>query len=234
MDFGGLRILSLESRRAEMMEQLIRRYGGEPFVAPSVQDAPFNQNEEIWRWADRLFRGEFDMLVLMTGVGLTYLRDAVIQRYSQSAFADALRRLTNVSRGPKPVVVLHEMGVRSEIVIPEPDTWKEIVPFIAERPERRITVQEYGRPNPQFLAALEGLGASVTSVAIYRWTLPDDRRPLREAVRGSRSGSATSWCSRRPSNSCICSRLPGRMPAARPKCCRRFARIWPSPPSGPS
>jgi len=67
--------------------------------------------------------------------------------------------------------------------VPEPNTWKEIVEAVAGRPERRIAVQEYGRPNPELNAALERLGATVTTVAIYRWELPDDREPLREAAR---------------------------------------------------
>jgi uroporphyrinogen-III synthase len=183
MDFSGLCVLSLESRRAELMEQLIRRSGGNSFVAPSVQEIPFGNNEEVYGWAERLFAGDFDMMVLMTGVGLRYLRDAVVDRYSQEAFAEALRKLTIVSRGPKPVVVLHELGVKGQITIPEPNTWKEIVPVIAGRLERRITIQEYGRENPEFVAALKELGAQVTPIAIYRWTLPDDLEPLREAVR---------------------------------------------------
>src|SRR6266849_1362639 len=167
MEFGGLRVLSLESRRADVMEQLIRRHGGDPFVAPSVREIPFEQHDEVFRWAERLFAGEFDMAVLMTGVGLAYLRDIVVQGYSQEMFVDALRRLTVVSRGPKPLAVLNELGLTGRIMIPEPNTWKEIVPVIAARPERRITIQEYGRPNPEFCAALEALGAEVTPIAIY-------------------------------------------------------------------
>jgi uroporphyrinogen-III synthase len=183
MDFGGLRVISLESRRGEQMEQLIRRFGGDSFVAPSVQEIPLSQHDEVFAWAERLFAGEFEMMVLMTGVGLTYLRDAVVERYSQDRFAEALRLLTIVSRGPKPVTVLNELGVKSKIVIPEPNTWKEIVPVIAARPERRITIQEYGRQNPDFATALESLGAQVSTIAIYRWMLPDDVEPLREAAR---------------------------------------------------
>ncbi|HEY4365283.1 MAG TPA: uroporphyrinogen-III synthase [Bryobacteraceae bacterium] len=183
MDFGGLRVISLESRRAELMEQLVRRFSGDAFVAPSVQEIPLSRNDEVFAWAERLFAGEFDMMVLMTGVGLTYLRDAVVEKYSQERFAEALRLLTIVSRGPKPVTVLNELGVKSKIVIPEPNTWKEIVPVIEARPERRITIQEYGRHNPEFAAELEKIGANVTTIAVYRWTLPDDVGPLREAVR---------------------------------------------------
>ena len=183
MDFSGLRVLSLESRKAELMEQLIVRCGGKPFVAPSVQEIPYSRNEEVYAWAAKLMAGEFELIVLMTGVGLTYLRDAIVERYSLEAFVDALRKMTIVSRGPKPVAVLHELGLKSTIIIPEPNTWNEIVPAIAARPERRITIQEYGERHPEFVTQLEALGAQVTCVTIYRWTLPDDCGPLREAVR---------------------------------------------------
>lgn len=165
------------------MEQLVLRYGGKPFVAPSVQEIPFSKNDAVFQWSARLLAGEFDLLVLMTGVGLTYLRDALRERYSEEQLVGALRKLTIVSRGPKPVVVLHEMGIKGTIVIPEPNTWKEIVPVIAARTERKIAVQEYGRHNPEFVAALEELGAEVTALEIYRWSLPDNLEPLREAVR---------------------------------------------------
>jgi uroporphyrinogen-III synthase len=182
-DFGGLRVLSLESRRAELMEQLIRRHGGEPFVAPSVKEVPFEQHDEVYSWAERLFAGEFDLLILMTGAGLAFLNDMLAERYSREAVSAALRRITIVSRGPKPVAVLREMGVVPHVIVPEPNSWREIVPILAARPERRITIQEYGRSNTELIAAIESLGAEVCAIAIYRWTLPDDHGPLREAVR---------------------------------------------------
>ena len=182
-DFGGLRVLSLESRRAEVMEQLIRRHGGHPFVAPSVKEMPVERHDEAYGWAERLFAHEFDLLVLMTGAGLTYLRDILAERYPREVFAKALRQVTLVSRGPKPDAVLREMGLAATITVPEPNTWHEIVSAVAARPERRIAVQEYGRANPEFISALEALGAEVTAISIYRWTLPDDLNPLHEAIR---------------------------------------------------
>jgi uroporphyrinogen-III synthase len=182
-DSRGLRVLSLESRRADQMEQLIARHGGQPFVAPSVKEIPFEQHDEVYRWAERLFAGGFDLVVLMTGAGIAFLRDVVAERYPLDRFAEALRRTTIVSRGPKPVAILQELGVPSQIVVPEPNTWREIVPVIAARPERRITIQEYGRANPALVAAIEALGAQVTAISIYRWALPEDLGPLREAVR---------------------------------------------------
>ena len=148
-----------------------------------MKEIPFDQHEEAYAWAERLFAGDFDLIVLMTGVGLMFLRDVLAERYPIERLADALRRITIVCRGPKPVAALHELGVTARVMVPEPNSWREIIPVITVRPERRLTVQEYGRANPQFIEVLKSLGAEVSAISIYRWSLPDDQGPLREAVR---------------------------------------------------
>jgi uroporphyrinogen-III synthase len=183
MPFEGLKILSLESRRAKEMEALIRREGGEPFVAPSVQERSFDDHREALEFIDRLEAGEFDLLVCMTGAGLSFLRDLAAADSSLERLAEGLRRVFIVSRGPKPIPILRELGAKAHIVVPEPNTWKEVVEAIASRPERRIAVQEYGRPNHEMTSVLQSLGARVTPFAIYRWDLPANLEPLRDAAR---------------------------------------------------
>src|SRR5580692_5755299 len=116
MSFGGTQILSLESRRAKEMAQLIRNQQGEPFVAPSMREAPLERNEEAFRFAEKLFAGGFDMVVLLTGVGTRLLNQALATRYPAGRFAEALRGLTVVARGPKPVAALREMNLQPAIV----------------------------------------------------------------------------------------------------------------------
>jgi uroporphyrinogen-III synthase len=183
MPFAGLRVLSLESRRAKEMDALIRREGGDPFVAPSVQERALAGHGEAIQFVERLEAGDFDMVICMTGTGLAFLRDQVAARTSLHRLSAALAQTTLVARGPKPLPVLRDLGLRAHVVIPEPNTWKEIVDAVAARPERRIAVQEYGRPNLEMNAALEKLGASVTAIALYRWELPADLEPLRAAAR---------------------------------------------------
>jgi uroporphyrinogen-III synthase len=127
-------------------------------------------------------QGDFDMAIFTTGVGLGYLRDTVLTRTPKEVFVDALSRVTIVSRGPKPAAVLRELGVKIDLLIPEPNTWKEIVEAVRFRTERRITVQEYGKPNLEFESDLRALGKEVTTVFVYRWELPEDLTGLREAV----------------------------------------------------
>ena len=51
-----------------------------------------------------------------------------------------------------------------------------------------VYVQEYGVSNEEFLASLEKRGADVRRIPIYRWALPEDLGPLRDAVRSVSEG----------------------------------------------
>jgi uroporphyrinogen-III synthase len=142
----------------------------------------------VFDFAARLFAGEFDMMILLTGVGTRALAKLIATRYDASRFPEALRGLTVVARGPKPSAALREMGLAPNILVPEPNTWRELLKATEGRPETRIAVQEYGRSNHELLDALRARGADVTSVRIYQWAMPEDTKPLREAARRLAAG----------------------------------------------
>lgn len=188
--------MSLESRRAREMASLITAHGGQPLVAPSMREVPLESNHEAVAFADALIRGEFDMVVLLTGVGTRALLSVVEHvRGTREPFVDALRRVTVVARGPKPVAVLRELSMRPWAVAPEPNTWREVLAILDERREERpleglrVAVQEYGASNPDLLRGLEARGARVTRVPVYQWALPEDLEPLRTAVHAVVDGS---------------------------------------------
>ncbi len=188
MAFDGLRVLALESRRAVEIEKLIRTQGGIPFVAPSMREVPLDHNPQALDFAGRLFRGEFDMVILLTGVGARYLNQIIETRWPGGAFADALRRVAVVVRGPKPMAVMREWGVPVAVMVPEPNTWREILTALEDRQEKHIAVQEFGRQSTELLDALIARGAEVTSVPVYQWDMPEDLGPLREAARRLAAG----------------------------------------------
>ena len=69
MPFNALRVLALESRRADEMATLIRKNGGDPFVAPSMREVPIENNPEVFAFYDGLQKASYDMVILLTGVG---------------------------------------------------------------------------------------------------------------------------------------------------------------------
>jgi len=186
--FNGLRVLALESRRAQEISKLIVNNGGRPLVAPSVRELPLESNTDALDFARALEEGSFDVVVFTTGVGVRLLTRIVERLYPAETFAELLRRVTVVARGPKPIAALREIGVTASLTVPEPNTWRDLLAVLDDRhsefplQEKRIAVQEYGVRNPELVTGLEQRGASVTCVPVYEWTLPEDTRPLQEAV----------------------------------------------------
>jgi uroporphyrinogen-III synthase len=188
MNFAGLRVLSLESRRGAEMAKLIASFGGEAIVAPSMREIPLETNTEALAFARALFAGGFDMVIFLTGVGTRALARVVETIFPLDQYLAALREVAVVARGPKPVAVLKEWNVPIAVTAPEPNTWRELLSALDEYSSatplkgRRIAVQEYGVSNPELLAGLAGRGAQVTSVPVYEWALPADTGPLRSAI----------------------------------------------------
>ena len=182
MPFDGLRVLSLESRRSAEMATLIRKQGGEPFAAPSMREIPLEEQEPAFSFARALLAGEFDCIILLTGVGTRLLWKTLLTRYAEADLKSALQKLTTVVRGPKPSAALREIGLTPDVQVPEPNTWRELLTTMRDRPETRIALQEYGKSNTELIEGLHAQGRSVAAVAIYGWDLPEDTGPLREAV----------------------------------------------------
>jgi chromatin segregation and condensation protein Rec8/ScpA/Scc1 (kleisin family)/uroporphyrinogen-III synthase len=180
--FNGLRVLSLESRRAEEMATLIAKQGGEPFVAPSMREVPLDQHEEAFHFAERLLNNEFDGVILLTGVGTRLLWKTLLTRHPEAELKTALQRLTIVVRGPKPSAAMREIGLVPNVQVPEPNTWHEVLATMRDRPETRLALQEYGRSNAELIDGLTAQGKEVTQVRIYGWDLPEDTAPLRQAA----------------------------------------------------
>jgi len=186
--FAGLRVLALESRRAEEIARLIANHGGTPRVAPAMREVPLESNQEALDFASALLNGRFDVVIFLTGVGTRLLARVVENVYPREQFVAALQRVAVVARGPKPVAALRELGVPVTLAVPEPNTWREVLGALDQRAEslalsgRRVAVQEYGISSRELLAGLAERGALVTRVPVYQWELPENTAPLRAAV----------------------------------------------------
>jgi uroporphyrinogen-III synthase len=182
MPFNGLRVLSLESRRGAEMATLIRKQGGEPFVAESMRETPLDDAPDLHHFADRLLSGGFDGIIFLTGVGARFLWKTLLAHYPEDDLKRALESLTKIVRGPKPSAALREIGLAPDVQVPEPNTWRELVETMRPRPEKRLALQEYGESNGDLIEALRAQGREVEPVRVYRWEMPQDLTPLRQAA----------------------------------------------------
>ncbi|WP_437731555.1 uroporphyrinogen-III synthase [Sorangium sp. So ce1335] len=210
-DFAGRRVITFESRRATEMASLIQRYGGVPVTAPALREVTIERNERALDFARRLTGAEFDLVILLTGVGTRALvaeaapalqppqAEGVTSdqdgRGAQGAslMAAALSSVQLVVRGPKPAAALRELGVTRFVTVPEPNTWREILEVVrglGDLSGKRVAVQEHGAPSHELYAGLEAAGARVTPVPVYRWALPEDTTALRQGLRLLADGDA--------------------------------------------
>ena len=75
--------------------------------------------------------------------------------------------------------------------MPEPNTWREILSTLDEKlPVANLVVgvQEYGVTNRSLIAGLEARGATVDSIHVYDWALPEDCGPLEQNIRRIAAG----------------------------------------------
>ena len=184
--FGGLRVAALESRRRDDFARLIERFGGVPFVSPSMREVPIDKNKEAVDFAYRVMTGEIGAVIFQTGVGFKQLIAAIEPHVDKQRFLNSLSDIPTVARGPKPVAAMREFGLQATHRAPEPNTWREVLQTIdihVPVSNVEIGLQEYGTSNHSLVAGLEARGATVTTVKVYQWDLPEDTQPLIENVR---------------------------------------------------
>lgn len=185
MAFNGMTVAAFESRMATEITRMIERCGGRPLVAPVLREVPLEDNRRAQEFGVRLMAGRVDVLILLTGVGVTALLDLLKARCSWPSIVAALEGTVIVARGPKPVAALKRFGLQATLTVPEPNTWVDLISVLDQhRPVRglRVAVQEYGVSNPDLVKALEQRGAEVFPVPIYKWALPEDLGLIRLAL----------------------------------------------------
>lgn len=153
-----------------------------------MREIRLEENSAAFAFAEQLFAGRIDAVVFMTGAGARTLLEALESRYPREKTVSALAGLVIVARGPKPIGVLREFKIPVGVIVPEPNTWREVLATLDQRPGgfaiegKRVAVQEYGVVNEVFVKELRTRGTEVVRVPVYRWGLPDDLEPLRKAL----------------------------------------------------
>ncbi|MGQ0634493.1 MAG: uroporphyrinogen-III synthase [Planctomycetaceae bacterium] len=182
---NGLRVCAFESRKGHELRSLLERHGALVTIAPSMREVPLEQNPQVFAFAERLFAGEIEILILLTGVGTRALAEALAAKFDRAKLLAAMESCTVIVRGPKPAAVLREWKVGIDWHVPEPNTWRELLALLDANVSvagKSVAVQEYGEPNDQLYCELAARGARVTPVPVYRWALPENTKPLEDAI----------------------------------------------------
>src|SRR5215831_7473344 len=102
---NGARVALLEARMTSELAGLVRRFGGEPVVAPAVREVPVQSGEAVAGLIDRLVAGAIHVILFQTGVGVKALFAQAERLGRLPELLEGLGRVITIARGPKPSAV---------------------------------------------------------------------------------------------------------------------------------
>jgi uroporphyrinogen-III synthase len=164
----GRRIALAEGRQLEEMADLLAREGATPLRYPllSILDAP--DSAPVVAWLRELIADRFAILVLMTGEGVRRLLGFAERAGLRDAAIAAFGRVKTITRGPKPVKALQEIGLTPSRIADAPTTDGVIAALRTESLRGRdVGVQMYSPTNPPLTDFLAQTGAVAHPVLPY-------------------------------------------------------------------
>jgi uroporphyrinogen-III synthase len=168
-ELSGRRIVVPETRELGQLLRMLEERGADAIPCPmiSIRDAP--DSAPVEAWLGRFVKGACDDLVLMTGEGLRRLFGFARRLKLESAFRAALAKTRKITRGPKPVRALREIGLATDLPADEPTT-EGVISALGRQDlkGRRVGLQLYpGNMNERLVKFLQDAGAKVDPVLPY-------------------------------------------------------------------
>ncbi len=186
----GRRVALAESRQLEELALMLEKEGAAPLRCPmfGILDAP--DPAPVFAWLRELIAGRFGYVVLMTGEALRRLLGFAERDGLREAVVAALAKTRIVTRGPKPVSALREVGLTPTRVAEAPTT-AGVVATLAREPlaGQTVGVTLYEGANPALAQFLADAGATARIVLPYVYSPAADDERIAGLIRDMAAGT---------------------------------------------
>jgi uroporphyrinogen-III synthase len=168
-ELAGRRIVVPETRELALLVTMLRERGAIPIPCPLVAIRDLPDPALAQDWLRRFVARPPDHLVLLTGEGLRRLAALADRAGLRPDFVAALARPNKITRGPKPVRALRELGLDADLTAPVATSAGVIAALAGLALEgRRVGLQLYpDGDHHALLGALEAAGAQTDAVLPY-------------------------------------------------------------------
>ncbi|MBS4728221.1 uroporphyrinogen-III synthase [Mycobacterium sp. SM1] len=185
---AGFTIGVTAARRSEELITLLERRGATVVHAPAIRIIPLVDDVELQRVTALLIQEPPDVVVVTTGIGFRGWIEAAHGWDVADDLIAALASTRILARGPKARGAVRQAGLCEEWS-PESEASREVLDrLLADGAAgMRVAVQLHGaasewEPNADICEALSFAGARVIKVPVYRWTQPEDTRPMDQLI----------------------------------------------------
>lgn len=111
---NGRTIALLGARKMEELSKIVHNLGGHPLVR-SAQGTVYLDDTHLEEDVTRLIEGEFDWIILTTGVGTDLLYKAAVRMEAGARFIEALKKMKIAVRGYKTKNLLKKLGLEPAV-----------------------------------------------------------------------------------------------------------------------
>lgn len=179
----GRRIAILERRHGQELATLVSRLGGVPITAPAINEVACH--DDFNTFFDGLAERRFSIAIFLSGAGLAGLLAEAERRGRLTEAVGALRQLTIVARGAKPIAALKRYGLKAQTTTARPHTTAELMDALSsvDLRDRGVVLVHYGERNFTIADDLRRRGARLKQICPYEWMLPDDLGPITGVIR---------------------------------------------------
>jgi uroporphyrinogen-III synthase len=189
LDLHGLTVGVTADRRGDDQVVMFGRHGAHVILGPTIATVKLPDPDLLRRRTEEIVSHPPDYLIANTGIGMKTWFAAAGEWGLGDRLIEVLGRTTLTSRGPKVAGALSSVGLSPGWRSPT-EQLGEVVDHLAAEglAGKRVALQLHGDDGAEFVARLEAAGAAVSTIPVYVWKLPDDRRPARNLIEHTCAG----------------------------------------------
>jgi uroporphyrinogen-III synthase len=184
MSLQGRTVALAEGRQQEELAGMLEGEGAAVIRCPLVNILDVLDPSPVVAWLQELTSDQFHFVVFFTGEGVRRLLDQAERARLRPSVLEALRKTRIVTRGPKPVRALRDVGLTPTLVAQSPTT-EGVIEALRPQPLRGqvVGVQLYSEDNPPLRQFLDAAGAAMHAVLPYRYAPAADASRVAELIR---------------------------------------------------
>lgn len=183
-NLAGRVLVITADRRADELAAALERRGATIRHAPALRIVPHADDEALLARTRQVIDDPPDLVVITTGAGLRGWIEAAEAVGLAEALVEVLGRARLVARGPKARGALQAAGLRADWVA-DSEVAAEIIEVLTGEGVQglSILVQHHGAGDDGLHEALQGAGARVRDVVVYRWGPSPDPETVAASAR---------------------------------------------------
>ena len=182
-------VITRPAQQAEELVEIIKKLGGQPCVASTVEIVPTSDLESVRKLFKLIADGKSDIIVFMSQNGVTSFFSLSKKLKLEDKVLEALAKMQVVAIGVKTKTKLIGQGIRVDVT-PADHSSNGLVATLSKIPLRGkvLVVPRTDSPTDYLEKGLTGTGVKIVQFPIYETRIPSDKTEIYALIKDILAG----------------------------------------------